>query len=81
MTNRDKLKELLLEIFLIPENNFRWEMKREDIVSWDSLGTVAMAVGVHETFGYHFTAPEAMSIKSVLDIMALLETKGISFHD
>jgi hypothetical protein len=38
-----------------------------------------MAVGVQETFGYHFTPDEAMAINSVPDIMGLLTTRGISF--
>jgi acyl carrier protein len=81
MNNRERLKSLLVDIFLLSEADFRWDLKRGEIPTWDSLGTVSMAVGVRETFGYHFSPAEALSINSVDDIIRLLETKGISFHD
>lgn len=81
MTNRYKLKRLLIDIFLLAESEFRFDLKRDEIVTWDSLGTVSMAVGVQETFGHHFTPAEAMGVEGVQDIMRILETKGISFHE
>jgi acyl carrier protein len=81
MSNRDKLKKLLMDIFLLSETEFRFDLKRDDIMTWDSLGTVSMAVGVQETFGYHFTPAEAMSVGSVQDIIRILESKGIPFND
>ena len=51
MTNREKLKELLMDVFLIDSSEFRFDMVREEIESWDSLGVVSMAVGIQETFG------------------------------
>jgi acyl carrier protein len=81
MSNRDKLKKLLMDIFLLSEAEFRFDLKRDDIMTWDSLGTVSMAVGVQETFGYHFTPAEAMSVGSVQDIIRILESKGIPFND
>ena len=47
--------------------------------TWDSLGVVSLAVGVDETFGYHFTPEEATGITNVPEIVRLLETKGINF--
>jgi len=79
LTNRDKLKELLLDVFLLEESEFSWEMTREQIDTWDSLGVVAMAVGVQETFGYHMKPDEATGIGSVKDIIALLETRDVKF--
>jgi acyl carrier protein len=81
MSNRDKLKKLLMDIFLLSEAEFRFDLKRDDILTWDSLGTVSMAVGVQETFGYHFAPAEAMSVSGVQDIIRILESKGIPFND
>jgi acyl carrier protein len=81
MSNRDKLKNLLMDIFLLSESEFRFDMQRDDILTWDSLGTVSMAVGVQQTFGYHFTPEEALSVKGVADIIRILESKGIAFHE
>ena len=81
MSNRDKLKKLLMDIVLLTEDDFSFDLTRDNIMTWDSLGTVSMAVGVQETFGYHFTPEEAMQVTSIPDIMRLLESKGIAFND
>jgi acyl carrier protein len=81
MSNRDKLKQLLMDIFLLSESEFKLDLKRDDVMTWDSLGTVSMAVGVRETFGYHFTPAEALSVGGVSDIIRILESKGISFNE
>jgi acyl carrier protein len=77
MTNRDKLKKLLRDIFLLGETDFSWDLRQDDILSWDSLGTVSLAVGVQEVFGHHFAPEEAMGIKSFKDVVALLEKNGV----
>ena len=81
MTNRDKLQDLLLDILLLDPSEFRFDLKREEIQTWDSLGVVAIAVGVDETFGYHFTPEEATSLTGVDDIIRILESKDISFAE
>ena len=79
--NREKLKELLTEILLLGDNEFRFDLIRSEVDTWDSLCVVAIAAGVEETFGYHFTSEEATSITSVPDIIAMLERNGIGFAD
>ena len=79
MTNRETLQELIQDILLLDPSEFHFELKRSDVETWDSMSVVAIAVGVHEEFGYHFTPEEATSITGVSDIINLLETKGISF--
>ena len=81
MTNREKLQDLLLDILLLDPSEFHFDLKREEIQTWDSMGVVAIAVGVDETFGYHFTPEEATSLKGVSDIIRILETKDISFEE
>lgn len=81
MDNAEKLKELLQDVFLLNASEFHFNLKRQDIDTWDSLGVVSMAVGVEEVFGYHFTPEEAMGIESVRDIIEKLEENGISFDD
>ena len=81
MTNREKLQNLLLDVFLLTPAEFSFDLTRDDIDTWDSLGVVAMAVGVKETFSYHMAPEEATGIKSVKDIIELLESKGISFNE
>lgn len=77
--NRAKLQELLVDVFLLEEEEFSFELSQDDISTWDSLSIVSMAVGVYETFGYHMSPEEATSISSVPALISLLEQKGLSF--
>jgi len=81
ITNADKLKDLMVEVFLLDPSEFRLNLKREEIETWDSLGIVSLAVGVQETFGHHLTQDEVISITSISDIVTLLEARGISFDE
>lgn len=81
MTDTEKLKDLLTDVFLLEENEFSFELSRNQVNSWDSLGTVAMAVGVQDVFGYHMNPDEAMSINKVQDIVDILKEKGVAFND
>lgn len=79
MSNFEKLKSLLADVFLLDPTDIRAELKREAVESWDSLGVVSLEVGIKETFGKQLSPQESASIKSVQDIMTLLSSKGIDF--
>jgi acyl carrier protein len=79
--NREKLKQVLLDIFLIAESEFTFDLTRAELDTWDSLGVVSLAVGIEETFGYHMTQEEALAIRSVADILNLLKSKGFEFDE
>jgi acyl carrier protein len=79
MRNTEKLKDLLMEIFLLEDDEFSFDLSQDEIETWDSLGTVSMAVGIQEEFGYHMTPEEATKMASVQEIKTLLEGKGIAF--
>jgi acyl carrier protein len=81
ISNRERLRNLLLDVLLLESDEFHFDLARADVETWDSLGVVAIGVGLEETFGYHPTQDEAMSITSVPDIIRLLESKGIMFDD
>ena len=81
MSNHEKLKDLLIDTFLLEPAEYHVDLKREEVDTWDSLGIVSMAVGVNETFGYHFTPDEATGIQSIGDIVKILEANGISFDE
>ena len=81
MSNREKLSELLQDVLLLDPSEFRFDLKREELEMWDSLSVVAIAVGIDETFGYHFIPEEAMAVKGVADIIDILEAQGISFAE
>lgn len=79
MTNKEKLQNLIQDVFLLAPEEFRFDLKRSEVETWDSFGVVSMAVGVQQTFGYHFTPEEATSIQGVDDIIKVLSAKGIAF--
>ena len=81
MSKRDELKELLADIFLMDPEEIDFSMTREDVEHWDSLAVVSIAVGVRQTFGYHFTPDEANGIQKFQDIIEVLESKGIAFDE
>ena len=81
MSNRAKLKQLMLDVFLLDDSEFRFDLRRSEVDTWDSLGVVSLAVGVHQTFGYHPTPEEATALASVADVIALLEARGIDLAD
>jgi acyl carrier protein len=81
MTNREKLQDLLQDILLLDPSEFRFDLGRDDVETWDSMSVVAIAVGVDETFGYHMSPEEAIQIAGVADIITVLEAKGISFAE
>ena len=81
MSNREKLRDLLLEVLLLSDEEFSYDLNREQVETWDSLAVVAIAAGVDETFGYHLTPDEAVGITGVNDIIRVLEREGISFAD
>ncbi len=80
-SNRERLKNLMLDILLLEPEEFSFDLRRDQVEEWDSLAVVAVAVGVEETFGHHMTQEEAMNIRGVPDIIHYLESKGVSFDD
>jgi len=79
MSNREKLQAMLVSVFLLEESEFSFARQRGEVDTWDSLGVVALAVGIEESFGYHCRPEEANALRSFQDVLELLERKGISF--
>lgn len=81
MGNRNKLQNLLVDVLLLEPEEFSLDLDRDQVDTWDSLAVVSIAVGLHDTFGYHPNPEEATAIRNVRDIILLLESKGISFDE
>ena len=81
MTNREKLCDLIIDILLLEPSEFHFDLNRCEVETWDSLAVVSIAVGVHETFGYHLTPEEAADIQSVANIIDFLEKRGVPFNE
>jgi acyl carrier protein len=81
VSNRARLKQLLLDVFLLDPGEFRFDLTRSEIESWDSLGTVSLALGIEEVFGHHLTPAEATGLASVADIITVLSRRGIDLEE
>ena len=79
MTNDDTLRELIQDILLLEPGEYSMGLKRTEVPTWDSLAVVSIAVGLEETFGYHPSPEEATALRSVADIVRLLESRGLTF--
>jgi acyl carrier protein len=79
MENQAKLKKVVEDVFLLQSGEFRPDLRRSEVETWDSFGVVSLAVGIQETFGYHLSPAEAVGIKSVADIINILSAKGFDF--
>jgi acyl carrier protein len=78
MTNAEKLRQLVLDVFLLDRSEFRFDLTRDAIDTWDSLGVVSLSVGIHETFGYQLTPEETANLGGIGELVALLNRNGIS---
>jgi len=74
-----KLRNLLVETLLIEDEQYRNENGPDTIETWDSLAMVRIAVGVEEAFGYNMTPEEMVSLDSIGDIKAILQSHDIVF--
>jgi acyl carrier protein len=77
--NDVKLRNLLVEILLIDDNQYRDENGPDTIETWDSLAMVRIAVGIEGAFAYNMTPEEMVSMESIGDIKAILRSHDIVF--
>jgi acyl carrier protein len=77
--NHEKLRQLILDIFLVPPEAYRPDLRRDEIPTWDSLGIVSLAVGIQDTFGYHLSPEEAMGLQGLSDVIVILQRQGVDF--
>ncbi len=77
--NQIKLRDLFADILLLSPEEFRFDLKREEVDTWDSLAVVSIAVGVEETFGHHMTPEEAVAVDGVPYVVRYLESRGVRF--
>jgi acyl carrier protein len=75
MTLDDALR-WIERLFECPTGSLHFETVKEEIVAWDSLGVLTLIAGLNEDFGIEMTDSELRSLKSIKDIITLLQNKG-----
>lgn len=70
-----ELREIMIDVFDIDELEVSDATTAEDVEEWDSLSHVRLVVAVERKFGFKFKNSEIESLKTVGDLVRLIETK------
>lgn len=74
-----KLRDLLVDILLIDDDQYRDENGPDVIETWDSLAMIRIATGIEESFHCAMSPEEMVSLESIGDIKAILRSHGVRF--
>ncbi len=74
-----KLKDLLVEILLIDDDQYRDDYGPDEIETWDSLAMVRIANAVEKEFGYAMSPEEMVSLGAIGDIKSILRSRQVVF--
>lgn len=76
-SNREKIQVLLMGVLLLTQDEFRDDLSRVDVDTWDSLAMVMIVVGIEDTFGVRLTPEDVESIDGVQAVLAILRERGV----
>jgi acyl carrier protein len=75
-TIMNSLREIMLDVFDLDELTLTPETTADDVEEWDSLSHVRLVVAVERKFGFRFTNSEIESLKTVGDLVRLIQSKA-----
>jgi len=75
-SNLEWLAGLMTEMFDVKDAVIAPETTHSDIEQWDSLGHLRLFMVIEERLGRRFTMEEITAVRSVSDILSLLESKN-----
>lgn len=73
------LIKLLGEVFGLPVAEIRTSLKQSEVDSWDSLKQMDLVVSLETAYDISLEIADIVRMTSVLDIMAVLNEKGVDF--
>lgn len=76
--NKEKLYQVLAEIFEISFLDINDDMSSDEIESWDSLNTIRMVVEIENIFLVRLEIDDISNIRKVSDICQLLKNNGVN---
>ena len=71
-----ELQEIMIDVFDVDDLTITLETTAEDVEEWDSLSHVRLVVAVERKFGFKFTNSEIESLKTVGDLVRLIQAKA-----
>ena len=75
--NDQKLLNVLEEILLIDESQYKDDHGPDEIDTWDSLATVSIAAALEKEFGYQMSPEQMATLECIGDIKAALRSGGV----
>lgn len=73
----DRLKNLLINVFSLTENEFKDSLNKEAISNWDSLRHMDLIATIEAEYDITLDMKEILSISSFAEIQEILEGKNI----
>ncbi|TYB62202.1 acyl carrier protein [Nonomuraea sp. PA05] len=73
-----RLEDVLATVLEQPADSFTDESSSENVLTWTSLRHVTLLIEVENEFGIRFTNAEMTTMRSLGDIRAALERKGVA---
>jgi acyl carrier protein len=73
-----RLRDMMCDALRLAPEEFRTDLRRDEVPTWDSLGVLALGVAIEETFGVHPSAEEAVALDGVPAVIEFLRARGIS---
>lgn len=78
MSEEEKLERIMTEVFLLDEAGFRWDLRQNEVATWDSMGTVSLAAAIRSELGVELSLMELAGLHSFADVKERLRLKGIN---
>ena len=70
------LREIMVDVFDVDDVEITRATTAEDVEEWDSLSHVRLVVAVERKFGFKFKNSEIEGLKSVGNLVDLIEAKA-----
>jgi len=78
--NNIRLRNLLEEVLLIDNDQYRDDYGPDEIETWDSLASVSIAAAIEKEFGYAMLPEEMASLGAISDLKEILRSQGFDFN-
>lgn len=70
-----QLRDMMIDVFDVDDLTVTPATTADDVEEWDSLSHVRLVVAIERKFGIKFTNSEIEGLKSVGDLVNLIEAK------
>ena len=73
MNTFEKIRQLMVDIFQIPESEILITTTQDDLISWDSVGHLNLMLAIEQEFGVTLEVEDLRALTSVKVIVEYLE--------